>query len=181
MGMLFYGVTSVAIWIEGDRRLIAHTIGFSDVASDKPAATGKAILKELLDLLMPSVQDLPNQKRVLILLGLALFYYASKVQSNVHGYLKYMKQLTKGEYTLPNHPLFDYTFTPHYFAECVEYVGLALIMGPPGRVFSTTMLCALVFVAVNLGVTADGTREWYRKKFGEEAVEGKARMIPLLW
>lgn len=177
MGMLFYLVTSVAIWIEGDRRLIAHTMGTTDSTTDKPT-TAASVFHQFLTLIMP---DMPLQKRLLVLLGIALFFLASMTQSNFHGYLRYMKQLTKGEYTLPQHPLFDYTVTPHYAAECLEYVGLALILAPPGQVFSTTMLCCLVFVAVNLGVTADGTREWYRRKFGAEEIEGKARMIPFVW
>lgn len=132
-----------------------------------------------LRLLAP--QDLPTQKRILVLLGLLIFFFASMTQSNVHGYMRFMKKLTKGGYTLPDHPLFDYTVTPHYLAECFEYIGLALITAPVGQVFNTTMLCCLVFVVVNLGVTADGTREWYRARFGEEAVRGKARMVPLIW
>jgi len=177
MGILFYVVTSVAIWIEGDRALIAHTL-FTDANPEKTSTAGD-IGKRFLTLLAP--QDLPNQKRILVLLGLAIFFFASTTQSNVHGYLRFMKKLTQGDYTLPDHPLFDYTVTPHYLAECFEYLGLALITAPVGEVFGKTMLCCFVFVAVNLGVTAQGTREWYRKSFGEEAVRGKARMVPLIW
>jgi 3-oxo-5-alpha-steroid 4-dehydrogenase 3 len=179
MGLLFYAVTSVAVWIEGDRKLLLHNLG--DVVADKDADTQTKLIRVLKQLLAILFADLPTRDRILVLTGLALFFLAASTQSNFHGYLKYMKQLTKGEYTLPQHPLFDYTVTPHYAAECVEYLGLAMIVAPVGQVFNTTMLCCLVFVVVNLGVTADGTREWYKKKFGEEEIGGKARMIPFIW
>lgn len=177
MGLLFYSVTSVAVWIEGDRQLIAHTLGTS--LDPKTPISAMTIFKRFVLLLAPN--DLPTQKRILVLVGLLIFFSASMTQSNFHGYLRYMKRLTQGDYTLPDHPLFDYTVTPHYLAECFEYIGLALMLAPVGQLFNTTMLCCVVFVVVNLGVTADGTREWYRAKFGEEAVKGKARMVPLIW
>ena len=44
-----------------------------------------------------------------------------------------------------------------------------------------TFITALVFVMTNLGVTAHGTKQWYEKRFGGDAVKGKARMIPLVF
>ncbi|KIW06199.1 uncharacterized protein PV09_02677 [Verruconis gallopava] len=167
MGLLFYVVTSVAVWIEGDRRLIKHTVNEETGDSDW-----------ILLLVSP---DISYGKQLLIVLGVGIFFLASVTQGNVHGYFRDLKQLTKGKYTLPQHPLFDYTVTPHYAAECFEYLGLALILAPKGRVFNTTMLCCLVFVVVNLGVTADGTREWYKEKFPKDKIEKKSRMIPFIW
>lgn len=43
------------------------------------------------------------------------------------------------------------------------------------------MTSALVFVVVNLGVTAEGTKRWYEKRFGVEAVREKWRMIPAVY
>ncbi|KAJ4304404.1 hypothetical protein N0V88_002017 [Collariella sp. IMI 366227] len=44
-----------------------------------------------------------------------------------------------------------------------------------------TLLCALIFVAVNLGVTASGTRKWYADKFGTGPVANKWNMIPFVF
>lgn len=44
--------------------------------------------------------------------------------------------------------------------------------------YNRTLICAVLFVAVNLGVTAKGTKKWYGEKFGVEKVQGKWRMIP---
>lgn len=44
-----------------------------------------------------------------------------------------------------------------------------------------TILTALIFVTVNLGVTADASKEWYEAKFGKESVAGRWRMIPLIF
>jgi 3-oxo-5-alpha-steroid 4-dehydrogenase 3 len=33
----------------------------------------------------------------------------------------------------------------------------------------------------NLGVTAEGTKEWYAEKFGQDKVAHRKRMIPGIW
>ena len=86
-----------------------------------------------------------------------------------------------GSYKLPEHPAFSSLIAPHYTAECLVYVSLAIAAAPQGMWLNWTLVCALVFVAVNLGVTADGTKAWYERQFGRKAVEGKARMVPLVW
>jgi 3-oxo-5-alpha-steroid 4-dehydrogenase 3 len=43
------------------------------------------------------------------------------------------------------------------------------------------MGCALLFVMVNLGITAEGTKQWYERRFGREATRGKWRMIPPIY
>lgn len=167
MGLLFYAVTSIAVWIEGDRDLLAHQVNPETLDSDW-----------VLLLVNPNISA---WKQVLILLGIGFFFIGSVVQGNVHGYFCELKELTKGKYTLPTHPFFNYTMTPHYAAECLQYLGLALILAPHGQIFSSTMLCCFVFVLVNLGVTADETRNWYKLHFGADKVDGKSRMIPFIW
>ena len=70
---------------------------------------------------------------------------------------------------------------PHYTAECLIYLSLALIAAPKGESINKTILAALVFVTVNLGMTADMSKEWYEGKFGKESVAGRWRMIPLIF
>ncbi|KAI1426095.1 hypothetical protein F5Y12DRAFT_713542 [Xylaria sp. FL1777] len=39
----------------------------------------------------------------------------------------------------------------------------------------------VLFVSINLGVTANGTKLWYSEKFGSDKVQGKWNMIPFLF
>jgi len=98
------------------------------------------------------------------------------VQHDCHAYLASLKK-----YTLPNHPAFLTVICPHYFAECIIYLALSMLASPPEYFVNRTMFCGLVFVAVNLGVTADGTKAWYEQKFGKENVQSRARMIPFIF
>jgi 3-oxo-5-alpha-steroid 4-dehydrogenase 3 len=110
------------------------------------------------------------------------------MQHDCHAYLAALKKPkktaggeTKAEYRLPEHPAFNLSLTPHYFAECLIYLSLSILAAPKGALLNWTLVSALAFVAVNLGVTANGTRKWYREKFGAQAVKGRARMLPGLY
>ncbi|KAF2149065.1 hypothetical protein K461DRAFT_297534 [Myriangium duriaei CBS 260.36] len=105
-----------------------------------------------------------------------MFILASGMQHDCHAYLASLKK-----YTVPQHPVFASLVCPHYFAECVIYLAMAVQAAPKGYMINRTMVCAVVFVAVNLGVTADGTKRWYEGKFGPESVRGKWRMIPFVF
>jgi 3-oxo-5-alpha-steroid 4-dehydrogenase 3 len=108
----------------------------------------------------------------------AFWLLASVMQAKVHSYLTNM---TRGLYTIPQFPKYtgDKVVSPHYGWEIVIYALMAvMLLDGQGNL---TMICVAVFVAVNLSVTAAGTYEWYRTKFGEDAVRGKFRMIPNIW
>ena len=121
-----------------------------------------------------------------------IFILASGFQHDCHTYLAYLKK-TKSktdngkekddetEYKIPVHPAFQPLICPHYTAECLIYLSLAMVSAPQGAWVNWTMTSALVFVVVNLGVTAEGTRQWYERRFGADAVKGKWRMIPLIY
>ena len=106
-------------------------------------------------------------------LCLPLFLFASGVQHDCHHYLFSLKK-----YSLPTHPLFRTIICPHYTAECVIYLSLALLAAPPGELVNKTLLAALGFVAINLGVTAGTTKKWYMQKFGADAVRDRWNMLP---
>lgn len=106
-------------------------------------------------------------------LCLPLFLFASGVQHDCHHYLFSLKK-----YSLPTHPLFRTIVCPHYTAECVIYLSLALLAAPPGELVNKTLLAALGFVAVNLGVTAGTTKNWYMQKFDADAVRDRWNMLP---
>lgn len=90
------------------------------------------------------------------------------MQHDCHAYLASLKK-----YTLPAHPAFDMIVCPHYFAECVIYLALAIMSAPRGRgvVLNTTMVTGLLFVGSCLGCSSLMSREWYEGKFGRHTVE----------
>ena len=105
--------------------------------------------------------------------GVMLFFFASGAQYDCHTHLA---SLVK--YSLPDHPFFARLACPHYFAECVIYAALSIVSAPKGQMVNSTVFVATVFVVVILGVSAKVNKEWYRQKFGEDAVKGKWNMIP---
>ncbi|KAF2858278.1 hypothetical protein K470DRAFT_259955 [Piedraia hortae CBS 480.64] len=150
LGILFYLTINISIWIEGIDTLKSHKVEVEDFRIG-----------------VPSVKTF---------VALVLFTLASGVQNDCHSYLASLK--IKGAYQLPLHPAFRRMIAPHFTAECVIYFALSMLAAPRGRLFNGTLACACVFVGVNLGVTAHGTREWYVKTFGKESVRGRWRLVP---
>ncbi|KAI1634823.1 hypothetical protein F4809DRAFT_616868 [Biscogniauxia mediterranea] len=111
--------------------------------------------------------------RLNLVVGVPMFLFAWLMQYRCHKYLSGLKK-----YSLPEDGLFQYLVCPHYTCECLLYLSLAIIAAPKGQLYNKTLLCAVLFVSVNLGVTAHGTKQWYCEKFGQEKVHGKWRMIP---
>lgn len=111
-----------------------------------------------------------------VILAIAIFIFASLKQNECHRHLAGLKK-----YTLPHHGWFQHIVCPHYTSECLIYVALSLATSPPGRVVNRTVFTGLLFVAVNLGVTANTTQKWYAGKFGAEKVASKWRMIPFIF
>ncbi|PGH17328.1 hypothetical protein AJ79_01212 [Helicocarpus griseus UAMH5409] len=107
---------------------------------------------------------------------LPVFILASGIQYDCHHYLASLKK-----YTLPSHPAFLNVVSPHYTAECAIYLSLTVLAAPKAAIVNKTVLSGLVFVVVNLGVSAGNTKEWYAKKFGEESVQHRWKMIPYLY
>ncbi|PLB46772.1 protein DFG10 [Aspergillus steynii IBT 23096] len=148
VGVAFYVAVSVAIWIEGTGTLLAHEYTLDHV-------------------------KITNVPSIRTFLCLPIFMFASGLQHDCHYYLFSLQK-----YTVPAHPLFNRLVCPHYTAECAIYLSLTLLAAPPGEWVNKTLLSALAFVAINLGVTAGTSRKWYAQKFGEESVRNKWNMIP---
>jgi 3-oxo-5-alpha-steroid 4-dehydrogenase 3 len=98
---------------------------------------------------------------------------ASGLQHDCHHHLASLKK-----YTIPSHPLFTWLVCPHYTAECFIYLSLAFLSAPQGELLNKTVASALVFVVINLGITASTTKQWYSEKFGVDSVRQKWKMIP---
>lgn len=105
---------------------------------------------------------------------------AQVLQHVYHAYLYQLRTQNKG-YQLPSHPLFPNLLCPHYTCDIAVYALLSLLGAPAGRVINWTLATAALFAAVNLGVTAAGTKVWYEQKFGQDKVHARRRMIPWLW
>ena len=114
---------------------------------------------------------------------------ASGIQHDCHAYLASLKvdkrqnETPKEQtgYRLPVHPAFQSLVAPHYTAECVIYLSLAVLAAPQGFMINRTLLCAFVFVVVNLGTTARLTKQWYSERFGANKVYGKWVLVPCVY
>ncbi|KAI0460697.1 hypothetical protein F5B21DRAFT_18578 [Xylaria acuta] len=104
-----------------------------------------------------------------------VFLIAWFMQYRCHRYLAGLKK-----YSLPDEGLFRYLVSPHYTCECLLYLSMAVLAAPEGHMYNRTLVCAWLFVSVNLGVTANGTKIWYGEKFGKK-VQGKWKMIPVVF
>ncbi|KAI1777883.1 hypothetical protein F4818DRAFT_328544 [Hypoxylon cercidicola] len=164
LGMAFYSFTSVSIWVEGSSMYRG------------------ALLYILLTSYVDSIHSADRRTFAAatlsfnIIFGVLAFLVSWSMQYRCHSYLSGLKK-----YSLPEKGLFKYIVCPHYMCECALYLSLALVAAPRGRLYNRTLICALLFVTVNLGVTANGTKKWYTEKFGREMVQGKWRMIPLVF
>ncbi|PNS17936.1 hypothetical protein CAC42_3895 [Sphaceloma murrayae] len=184
-------VTSAMMLVQGSRRLY-ECLQFSKPSTSKMfighwimgvwfyLTMGVAVWIEGIPALtqekfaLKHFQFVPPTPRTFI--SFIVFVLASGAQRDCHGYLSSLKQ-----YAVPEHPAFHALVCPHYFAECLIYLSMAVQAAPSGTLLNRTILSAFIFVAINLGVTADGTKKWYAKKFGSQSVEGKWRMIPYLF
>jgi 3-oxo-5-alpha-steroid 4-dehydrogenase 3 len=110
------------------------------------------------------------------LVGVVMSIIASTVQNSCHRHLASLES-----YTMPSGPYFARIICPHYTSECFIYLALAMVTTPPGSTINTTMAMALLFTCTNLALTAENTREWYVRKFGQASVEKRWKMIPLLY
>lgn len=161
LGIGFYLATSMAVWIEGVPVLRTHNYGVNDLTFAGPSFRS--------------------------FVSMLLFLVASGIQHDCHNYLTSIKPASTSsnrpanEYRVPTHPAFARLIVPHYFAECVIYLSLTIAAAPKGYWVNWTMACALVFVVVNLGVTAEGTKRWYESRFGRHAVQRKWRMLPFIF
>ncbi|ORY14925.1 3-oxo-5-alpha-steroid 4-dehydrogenase-domain-containing protein, partial [Clohesyomyces aquaticus] len=109
-------------------------------------------------------------------------YYAHGIQHVCHSYLFRLRTENEGPtYKLPSDHIFSSLICPHYTMEVLIYVCMSLLGAPTGRYINWTLAAAALFVAVNLGVTASGTKAWYVEQFGEEKIRGRRVMIPGIW
>jgi 3-oxo-5-alpha-steroid 4-dehydrogenase 3 len=170
LGLGFYLAAGVAIWIEGSGMDTLHMCKGISLLTSRPVGT---ILTRPLTIDHVKITNAPSVRTFFCV---PLFLIASGMQHDCHHFLFSLKK-----YTLPDHPIFRGIVCPHYGAECVIYLSLAILAAPPGQWVNKTMLSCLAFVAVNLGLTAQTTKQWYMQKFNKEAVQDRWLMIPYVY
>lgn len=109
-----------------------------------------------------------------------LFLYYSYKQHQVHRYLASLR-----DYRVPDHPIYRETnlICPHYGFEVNIYLIFAILTARDLRILNVTMLCAVFFVAINLGVTADLTKKWLLERFPKQRPEiaQRKKMLCSIW
>ena len=110
------------------------------------------------------------------LFSIPLFLIASGIEHDCHAYLASLPK-----YSLPEHPIFKIFVCPHYVAEILIYVSLAIVSGPRGALVNRTMLTTLVFVSTNLLITASNTKSWYEERYGPDSVAQRWLILPGIW
>lgn len=171
IGLAFYLVTNIAVWIELSEfafRSQNHHLTNAAYNSDLNVAKTSE----------PSMIDVVNYARLIACIY--FFAHSSLQQYKVHNYLASLK-----EYRVPDHPIFKVTnlVCPHYSYEVNIYLAFTIMTAQSTRILNVTMLCATVFVVVNLGVTADLTKRWQMQKFPKQRPEiaGRRRMLGSIW
>lgn len=161
LGMMFYFTTNIAVWIEGAASFENHIPQYWLLSEDASHRL-EGNIGWKWTFLIPAILT------------------AQALQHSYHAYL-YRLRTENSTYQLPSHPIFPNLLCPHYTCEVAVYLLLSFLAAPPGRILNWTLFSATVLVLVNLGVTANGTKEWYLEKFGAGKVEKRTRMIPWIW
>jgi 3-oxo-5-alpha-steroid 4-dehydrogenase 3 len=162
MGLGFYFLINIAIWIEPVPGFDSPTI----------VRVQSAPLSWMLNLpwILTSLYVLYHMLR-----QNALHYYLSTLPPGPH-------------YVLPIRDEFASTIAPHYGHEISIYWGIAVLgsfaLPSPFILYMSinwTLAFASLFVCVNLWTTAKGTRDWYFRKWGPKAIKDKTMMITTSW
>ncbi|KAI7218363.1 hypothetical protein KC333_g3636 [Hortaea werneckii] len=200
LGIGFYTGLSVAVWVEGAPILASHTFSLADFAVPPPSF--RTFLSLLLFILASGFQH--DCHAYLCSLKSPSSTATTTTTTSTNKDNDSSSGKPTDSYQLPTHPAFTHLIVPHYTAECLLYLSLAFLAAPApqpqspitagagaqaagrGSVFNYTLLAACIFVVVNLGVTAQGTREWYLVRFGgsreeRELVERRWRLVPGVW
>lgn len=110
------------------------------------------------------------------IMGTSIYVVGWVKQNECHTHLAGLKK-----YTLPEQGWFRYIVCPHYTSECLIYLGISIASAPAEQTLNRTVVLGLVFVAINLGMTAAGTKQWYAQKFGADRLATRWRMIPFIF
>jgi steroid 5-alpha reductase family enzyme len=105
--------------------------------------------------------------------GIILFTTGFTINKIADYKLRDLRKRSQEQYTIPRGWLFEYTSSPHYFGEIIEWGGWALIT------WSLPGLAFFVFTFANLFPRAISSHKWYKKNFPDYPPKRKA-MIPFI-
>ncbi|KAK7206559.1 hypothetical protein BZA70DRAFT_107272 [Myxozyma melibiosi] len=120
----------------------------------------------LEDALLPSSRSSSKSFGTLgFAISLGLYATAGLSQYKAHAVLASLKK-----YSPPpaSSLLFRYLVCPHYGAEVIVYLSLAIVCG-----LTPATVAVVVWTFVNLSASAEQSRAFYVKRFGEQSVAGK--------
>ncbi|KAM8939503.1 polyprenal reductase [Pelodytes ibericus] len=128
-----------------------------------------------------SVGDVLMQARWYHAIGLMLYIWASGHQHKTHIILANLRKSKSGEIVSMNHVVphgdwFEYVSCPHYFAELLIYVSIAILFG----LVYITWWFVILFVLFNQALAALLCHEFYHDKFKSYPSNRKA-FIPFLF
>ncbi|XP_075422535.1 polyprenal reductase isoform X1 [Ascaphus truei] len=134
-----------------------------------------------LDSRTVSVEDLLMQTRCYHALGMMLYIWASIHQYRCHVILANLRKSKAGKIVNMNHAVpsgdwFDRVSCPHYFAELLIYVSIAIIFG----LWNMTWWLVVIYVLFNQALAALLCHQFYHEKFDSYPVNRKA-FIPFLF
>ncbi|CAG8496727.1 17578_t:CDS:2 [Acaulospora morrowiae] len=159
LGLAFYIVTSLAIFVEG--------FGNLDVYGG--------------DKLSPSFPPISNFLTWNFFIAISLFLYASYHQHVVHKILaslrpKYYNVSSQSRpiYVIPKGDWFDYISSAHYFAEILIYISFVVLN--KGQIFTSYLVVA--WVAFCLGIVARDSDSWGKERFGEKWPSNRWKIFP---
>lgn len=113
-----------------------------------------------------------------VVMAMVLFFYASMHQHQCHCILASLRtRKDTNHYQIPRGDWFEWIVVPHYFADILVYLSLCILHGFRNWI----LICGLFWTVINLSITASGTEEWYKAKFGlrYQATFPKGRWIIL--
>ncbi|KAJ2689152.1 hypothetical protein IWW39_001706 [Coemansia spiralis] len=129
--------------------------------------------------------------------GIAIFIYASIHQWRCHQILYGLRRrgldakstgpdstsTSQGSsarldsYAIPTGDLFKYVSCPHFLCEILIYISIWLASACQ----ATTLLWVIGWTAINLGITARESQQWYRARFGARYPRDRRALVPFVW
>jgi hypothetical protein len=111
-----------------------------------------------------------------VLVSLVIFVSASWLQHSAHRTLRALRRGGTTAYSVPHSGAFTVLVAPHYTAEMLIYLALALL----GGTWRSLWTLVTLFVFVNLTQAAHKTREWYWRTFSHSALLHRSKRYILI-
>lgn len=110
-------------------------------------------------------------------MGVALFFYGTRINWQVDAHLTRLRQQSAG-YQIPVGGWFDRlaVSAPHYWGEIVQWTGFAFAAND-----NTAAVSFVIFTMANLIPRGVVQHAWYQQHFGEKYPIQRKAVIPYIW